>query len=86
MRLRPTAILPIVALLVAGACSTGSGSRVATTTTVPVATTTSSTEGGSSGVSDSSTTIPAIKVPVLQWAACGESLECTNLVVPLDYS
>jgi hypothetical protein len=86
VRLRPTAILPIVALLVAGACSTGSGSPASTTVS---AVTTTAPSGDSSptvaGVGDSSTTIPAISVPTLQWSACGDGLECTSLVVPLDY-
>lgn len=42
---------------------------------------------GASGstVGSVSTTLPPITVPQLAWRSCGEALECSTIVAPLDY-
>ena len=89
MRSRPSAVLPVAALLLLGACGIDRTGTITSDSSLPRTTVaTTGTDTPSTGAIPAlgpSTTLPERDVPVLQWSPCGEGLECTTLVAPLDY-
>lgn len=79
---RRLAAVSLALVLAVPGCSSGDGGGTSPPTTEAA---TPSTARPDTGPTTSTTTLPPVPIPALEWEDCGENLDCTTLVAPLDY-